>query len=169
MTRLPPIFGGISRQVFEGFSPEEVEQVTDVNVTTDLPGNLVETGPSPGAATFAFNCDIATPMRYEGDAVYAVDLFADILVRADGTSYEVCDLEELAEGARDGLVSPREANAAGHAISELTGLVERGRLVPWLAEVCPFGPSRAPAALPRRDVPLALVPAVRPGVRSTWG
>ncbi|MGP3919499.1 hypothetical protein [Nonomuraea sp. 10N515B] len=30
MPRLPPVFGKISRQVFAGFSPEEVAQVTDM-------------------------------------------------------------------------------------------------------------------------------------------
>jgi hypothetical protein len=35
---------------------------------------------------FALNCDIATPMALQGGAVYAVDLFADVLVRKDGVS-----------------------------------------------------------------------------------
>jgi hypothetical protein len=41
------------------------------------------------------NCDIATPMRRHGTAVLAVDLFADVLVRADAASYCVGDLDEL--------------------------------------------------------------------------
>lgn len=50
-----------------------------VNVTSDLDGRLVETGD----LQFAFNCDVATPMERDGDAVYAVDLFTDVLVRTD--------------------------------------------------------------------------------------
>jgi hypothetical protein len=139
-----------------------------VNMTIDLSGNLVETGPGVGASRFAFNCDIATPMRCAGDAVYAVDLFADILVREDAVSYELCDVDELAAGVRDGLVSPGEASAADRAVSELTDLIEGKRLLPWLSAVCPLRPSRAPAALPRSSVPLAQVWPVRPGIRPTW-
>ena len=45
-------------------------------------------GDEPGSR-FAVNRDIATPMRRCGGAVYAVDLFADVPVRADGVSYRV--------------------------------------------------------------------------------
>ncbi|MFF4617549.1 MarR family winged helix-turn-helix transcriptional regulator [Nonomuraea jabiensis] len=40
---LPPIFGRISRQVFAGFSPEEVAQVTDM--LRRILENLAEEGP----------------------------------------------------------------------------------------------------------------------------
>ena len=52
-----------------------------INVTTDQQGELVETG-APHRP-FAFNCDIATPMERDKDATFAVDLFVDVLVRAD--------------------------------------------------------------------------------------
>lgn len=52
-----------------------------INVTTDLQGSLVETGDPQNR--FAFNCDIATPMERDGSAIYGVDLFVDVLVRAD--------------------------------------------------------------------------------------
>jgi hypothetical protein len=35
---------------------------------------------------FAFNCHFATPMRRQDDAVLAVDLWLDVLVRSDGTT-----------------------------------------------------------------------------------
>ena len=57
-----------------------------VNLTTDLAGQIVETGDAQ-SGRFAFNCDIATRMRRRGDAVLAVDLFADVLVRADSLTY----------------------------------------------------------------------------------
>jgi hypothetical protein len=60
----------------------------------DLAGRIVETGDGQ-SGRFAFNCDIATPMPRPGAAVFAVDLFADVLVRADSFTYQVCDLEEL--------------------------------------------------------------------------
>jgi len=59
-----------------------------VNLTTDLAGQIVETGDEQ-SGRFAFNCDIATPMRRRGDAVFAVDLFADVLARADSVTYQV--------------------------------------------------------------------------------
>ncbi len=37
-------------------------------------------------------------MRRRDTAVYAVDLFADVLVHADGVTYRVCDLEEVRQG-----------------------------------------------------------------------
>jgi hypothetical protein len=59
-----------------------------VNLTTDLADQIVETGVEQ-SGRFAFNCDIATPMRRSGDAVFAVDLFADVLARADSVTYQV--------------------------------------------------------------------------------
>lgn len=38
---------------------------------------------------FTFNCDIATPLVRQGDAVLAVELFLDVLVRRDGITHEV--------------------------------------------------------------------------------
>jgi hypothetical protein len=63
-----------------------------VNLTTDLGGHIVETGGHEPGSRFAFNCDIATPMRRRDSDVYAVDLFADVLVHADGVTYRVCDM-----------------------------------------------------------------------------
>jgi hypothetical protein len=51
-----------------------------VNVTTDLTGRLTETGDA--SHRFAVNCDIATPMVRSGDGTFGVDLFADVLIRA---------------------------------------------------------------------------------------
>jgi hypothetical protein len=38
--------------------------------------------------------------------VYAVDLFADALVRADGVRYRVCDLEEFEQARHRELIWP---------------------------------------------------------------
>ena len=58
----------------------------------------METGDQQ-SGRFAFNCDIATPMRRGDAAVFAVDLFADVLVRADSITYQVCDLEPTGASA----------------------------------------------------------------------
>jgi hypothetical protein len=55
-----------------------------INCTTDLCGRLIETTAPEDVPPFAFNCDIATPMVRDGDAVFAVDLWLDVLVRNDG-------------------------------------------------------------------------------------
>ena len=173
-----------------------------VNLTTDTGGQIVETGAEDPAARFAFNCDIATPMRRqpredpaarlacdrEGpppmrrqpredpaapfafnrdqappmrrrrDAVFAVDLFVDVLVRADATSYRVGDLDEFGQARRSGLILPGEAAGAERGLAELTGLVERGELLSFLSRAWPIGPLRPPAAAPPDRVPVDQVP-----------
>ncbi|MCA1709749.1 MAG: DUF402 domain-containing protein, partial [Actinobacteria bacterium] len=69
-------------------------------------GRPAETGAD--GLRFAFNCDIATPMEREGDATFAVDLFVDVLVRADGHSVHVGDEDELEEAFELGLLSTAE-------------------------------------------------------------
>jgi hypothetical protein len=73
-----------------------------VNLTTDLNGAVVETGASEAADGFAVNCDLATPMWQQDMAVYAVDLLLDVLVRSDGRTYRVCDVDELAQAIAGG-------------------------------------------------------------------
>jgi hypothetical protein len=60
-----------------------------VNITTDPQGRLVETTPPGHVPPFALNCDSATPMVRHRDAVLAVDLWLDVLVRSDGTAHSV--------------------------------------------------------------------------------
>lgn len=139
-----------------------------VNVTLDPAGVIVGTAPGPGLPRFAFNCDIATPMATSGSAVYAVDLFADVLVKEDGVGRDVKDLAELDEALVDGLVSAYEAANARRGLDRLLTLIDAGELVAFLDDVCPFGPSRAAPAVPVERVPLAAVPDLQPGRRPTW-
>ena len=129
-----------------------------VNLTTDLTGRIVETGDPDPDLRFAFNCDIATPMRRHDDAVYAVDLFTDVLVRADAVRYRVTDLDEFAEARRTGLILPAEADGAEQGLAELTDLIERGDLLPFLSQAFPIAPLHPPAAVPVAPVPVAGVP-----------
>ena len=135
-----------------------------INVTTDLAGNLVETGDAD--VPFAFNCDIATPMEYEEDSTFAVDLFVDVLVRADASSYLIGDEDEFVQMVDRGLVSRSEERGARRGLRELLELVEEGHLLPWLYEVAPFPPVRPPVALPmeRGQIPERLLL----GIRRTW-
>jgi predicted RNA-binding protein associated with RNAse of E/G family len=87
-----------------------------INVTVDRAGTVVEPEISTPTIvkSFAYNCDIATPMQLGSEAVYATDLFLDVLVRKDGVSHEVVDLDEFDQAVANGLVSEKEA---GHARS----------------------------------------------------
>ena len=101
-----------------------------INVTTDLAGRPAETGAD--GLRFAFNCDIATPMEREGDATFAVDLFVDVLVRADGHSVHVGDEDELAKAFELGLLSTAEHMEVGRR--ETAPCVCRDRTAPAMAQ-----------------------------------
>lgn len=144
-----------------------------VGVTTDLSGRLVETAPEPGTPPYAYVIDLATPMHRHGDGVYAVDLEVDVLVKADGTTYAVIDLDEFQRSIRQGLISPAETEGVRLGLDRLVELIEQNRLLDFLTEVFPFGeaagsvPAPPPAPAPRRAA-LADVPWVQPGKRLTW-
>ncbi|WP_433213704.1 hypothetical protein ACQP00_02465 [Dactylosporangium sp. CS-047395] len=121
-----------------------------VNVTLDRQGRLVETAPGPGHPAFAFNCDVATPMVVRGDAVHAVDLFADVLVRADGVSHQVQDVAEMEEE-----LQPEQLHDARRGLERLLSIIERGELAAFLDAVWPFGPTDPAPALPMVKVPSA--------------
>jgi hypothetical protein len=132
-----------------------------VNITTDLAGALTETG--DGTRRFAVNCDIATPMEREANSTFAVDLFADVLVRQDTRCHAVVDQDEFAEMLGRGVISPAEGRGAERGLREL---IEAGRLLGWLGELAPFGPCQPPRALPMQRGPVPR--RLRPGVRRTW-
>jgi hypothetical protein len=100
--------------------------------------------------------------------VYAVDLFLDVLVRSDGRTYRVCDVDELAHAIAGGQISANEAAHAVRGLTDLVSMTERGTLLPWLYEVHPYGPADPPAAMPLERVGLAHVPHLQPGHRATW-
>lgn len=138
-----------------------------VNLTTDLVGQIVETGDEQ-SGRFAFNCDIATPMRRRGGAVFAVDLLADVLVRADSVTYQVCDLEELERALLTGLILPAEARGAGSGLAELIGIIEQGGLLAFLSRAYPIGPLDPPHAAPTGRTPLTQVPLLGKESRCAW-
>jgi hypothetical protein len=115
-----------------------------VNVTFDRHGELVETPADHDVAQpFAFNCDIATPMLSEPFAVYGVDLFLDVLVRVDGSTYDIVDEDEFAHAVDSGLLSAGEVAGARRGLERLVQLITRDELVGFLESACPFGPSTA--------------------------
>ena len=107
-------------------------------------------------------------MRRRGTAVLAVDLFADVLVRADAISHRVSELDELDQASRNGLIVPQEARGAARGPAELTAIVERGDLLAFLSRACLIGPLEPPAAVPVGHVPLSRVPLLSLESRATW-
>ena len=148
------------------------EEWFKINVTTDRLGGIVETTPPVAVPAFAFNCDIATPMLHSGGAVHAavhaVDLGVEVLVRRDGTTFEIVDLADLDAALSNGLISAREHRYGVEGLARLIDLIQRNGLVPFLSDVCPFGPTSASPATPMRLVPVSDVPLLRPGQRPTW-
>jgi hypothetical protein len=143
-----------------------------INVTTDLNGDLIETAPSPGVPAYAYTIDLATPMLRDGEggseAVYAVDLEVDVLVRADGSTYVVADLDDFRAAIRNGLISAAETRGVRAGLDHLTSLIEGGGLLKFCDHAYPWGAAPAPEALPRRTVPQSDVPRLQTGKRLTW-
>jgi hypothetical protein len=107
-------------------------------------------------------------MLRRGEAVFAVDLLLDVLVRSDGVTYEAYDQQELDDAVRRGWASEREAAGANTGLVELLALIEAGRLGVFLAEAQPFARVDPPAAMAMQPVPLQQVPLLQPGVRPSW-
>jgi hypothetical protein len=139
-----------------------------INATTDREGALVETSTPGDVPPFTFNCDIATPMLRRDDAVFAVDLFLDVLVCRDGVTYGVHDHQELDDAVRRGWVSRREAAGARGGLQELLGLIEASRLMAFLAEARPFARVDAPPAPAMQRLLPGQVPLLHPGGRPSW-
>lgn len=100
--------------------------------------------------------------------MFAVDLSADVLVRADGVSYRVCDLAEFQQARGQGPILPDEAQGAERGMAELKGIIERGELLAFLSRACPIGPLNPPAAAPPRRVALSRVPLLSPDSRAAY-
>jgi len=90
-----------------------------VNVTFGPDGALIETPAASDHPPFTFNCDIATPMRRTGHDIFAVDLFTDVLVEADGRSSSVKDEDDLLHAAATGVISECEFASAQVGLERL--------------------------------------------------
>jgi hypothetical protein len=140
-----------------------------VSCTMNSGGGFVDTtSPEDGVPPFTFNCDIATPMLRRRDAVFAVDLWLDVLVRCDGVTYGVYDEHDFGEAIGLGWLSEREAAGARAGLRELIDLIEGRELVAFLAGFHPFGVAAAPAAPEAQRVQLGDIPLLHAGTRPSW-
>jgi hypothetical protein len=139
-----------------------------INCTTDLCARLIETTAPDDVPPFAFNCDIATPMVRDGDAVFAVDLWLDVLVRRDGVTHGVYDHDEFDNATMRGWLSEREQAGARAGLAELIDIVDRHALIDFLADLHPFDATDVPEAPAMERVGLSEAELLRPGARASW-
>jgi hypothetical protein len=104
-------------------------------------------------------------MVADGNAVFAVDLCVDVLVRADGLTYYVRDEDEFADAIENGWLSEREADGARTGLTELIDIIQRKQLFAFLSGLQPFGSTRAPPANAMRRESAARFPLVHPYLR----
>lgn len=156
---------GVNRDPFDDSGPQVgtgVEQCDGVDPRAAC--NIKES--LPRDFPFALNCDIATPMERGNNSTYGVDLFVDVLLRADTRSYVVSDEAEFEEILDRGLVSRSEERGAGRGLRQLLNLGESGDLLLWLHGRPPFRPHQPPVPPPTERGPIPERLQLR--VRRTW-
>ena len=87
---------------------------------------------------FAFNCDITTPHYRRGNSIFTCDLYIDILVRADGATYQLEDLEDFQKAFASELFGRTWFDNARREMDWLVDLVESSGFPDFLNEVAPF-------------------------------
>ena len=107
-------------------------------------------------------------MLCRGEAVYAVDLFLDVLVRSDGITHGVYDEEDFTHALERGWLSEHEAAGARAGLRELVDLIESNALVDFLTDVHPFASTLAPEAPAMEHVSLSETTLLGPRVRPSW-
>jgi hypothetical protein len=114
---------------------------------------------------------IATPMLRGDDAVYAVDLWLDVLVRSDGVTHGVYDQDEFDDALERGWLSDREATAARSGLRDLLELRWiSGRHPSLWSHIGPTGARHAARSAERgRGDPCAGNSSVLVKIRSTDG
>lgn len=136
------------------------EEWFKINLTLDRHGRPAECGEDG----FSFNCDLATPMMRRDETSFAVDLFLDVLVRADGRSVQIRDEGEMEDAVERGWVSQREAEAARRGAERLVDLARTGRLVDFLDRHLPLEPPQSARMfqIARAGIDSGLLPGQRP-------
>ncbi|MHB0886770.1 MAG: hypothetical protein ACYC6V_07585 [Bacillota bacterium] len=123
----------------------------------------------PGPIEWSFNCDICTPCFSFGPAVYSVDLALDVLVGPDAHNRIVKDEDAFDGAVARGWLSATEATGARRGLDELLGLIDTGRFLAFLVEVCPFDRGyRPPKQPPPERLRMADVPLLARAGREAW-
>jgi hypothetical protein len=139
-----------------------------INVTTDRAGNFVEEQADPRPIPFCFNCDIAAPMVADGNAVFAVDLWVDLLVPSRRPDVLCRRRGRDCRAMANGWLSEREVDGARVGLTELIDIIERKQLIGFLSRLQPFGSTHAPPANAMRRESASRFPLVHPYLRPSW-
>lgn len=92
---------------------------------------------------FAFNCDITTPHYWNGNSIFTSDLYIDILVGADGSSYQLEDMENFQNAFEKGLFGRKWLDGARQEAEQLIDLLESAQFLDFLNKVEPFPAKKA--------------------------
>ena len=110
-----------------------------VFVTFDI-NDLSLTSYTKSEFPFAFNCDMTTPHYVHGGAIYTTDLLLDVLVLADGRSYQLVDVEEFEQAHAQDVFGHAWYDGAKREADRVIREVESGLFIDTLREVAPSPP-----------------------------
>jgi hypothetical protein len=89
------------------------------------------------AFPFVFNCDLTTPYVVFENQGYTVDLYLDLLVAADGTTYQIRDRAAFDAAQSNGI--PRSwCDAVERETAWLVDLLDTQQFLPMLNRLAPF-------------------------------
>ncbi len=105
--------------------------------------------PDPTSAfPYAFNCDITTPYHRVGQHLFTTDLGLDVVVAADGATYQGKDADEFEQWYTQGAFGVGWYTAAQRELTALIQLLETHQFIQFLTDIAPFPTQGA-------DVPLS--------------
>jgi len=141
-----PTFRGPEALVFDGFVGDDAPVACrsylfftrwlEIFVTFDA--HLRPLADATAPFPFAFNCDLTTPYYQVGQLLFTTDLCVDILVAADGRSYQVKDTAEYEHWYRDGAFGQGWYDGVQRELAALTALLETNQFLPFLHAIAPF-------------------------------
>ena len=82
---------------------------------------------TPGQGLYGYYCNIATPLRFDGDTVHYVDLQLDVRVTADATGaleYRVVDEDEFEEARQRYAYADELVARCQAAVADLVAMIE---------------------------------------------
>ncbi len=103
---------------------------------------------------FAFNCDLTTPYYRVADRLFTTDLAVDVLVAADGMTYQVKDVGEFEAWYRQGAFGSDWYEGVKRELAALTQLLETNQFLNFLNAIAPFPTQRPVTQLSSMDRPV---------------
>lgn len=168
----PPIYDGEDALVFDGQASPSMstyarsylfrQRWLEIFVTFDAELRLLPDPDDP--FPFVCNCDLTTPYLVRGTDGYTIDLFLDVLVAADGRTYQIRDREEFEEAATTGSIPLSWYQAVQRDLAWLINLLDTNQFLPMLQHMAAFPtqhPHTALSTLERYAQPATAFPDLR--------